>query len=210
MVADMAVAVCYLLYLTIGYLIGSISFAVLLARAKGVDILSVGSGNPGATNVMRVLGKPFGYACFLLDAVKGIAAVHIAMAIAREFQMEPELAGTVGLMGAILGHSFSLFLKFRGGKGVATTAGGLFALMPMVMLAGAVVWLAVFFSTRYVSLASLLLGVSLPISAGVIHKDPRSIGFCMILAILITARHRENIKRLLAGTEHRARGKNHE
>lgn len=202
----MAGAGWYLVYFAIGYLIGSISFAVLLSRIKGVDIFTVGSGNPGATNVMRVLGKPYGFACFLLDAIKGVLAVLIAMMIARHTMTGPAVAGISGLMGAIIGHSFSVFLKFKGGKGVATTAGGLFALMPQVMLVGAMVWLMVFFATRYVSLASMLLGVSLPVSAALLDRDPRSVGFCIILAILIIYRHRENIKRLLAGTENRAGG----
>ncbi len=197
----------YSLCLAIGYLIGSISFAVLLARLKGVDIFSIGSGNPGATNVMRALGKPYGYACFLLDAFKGIAAVLIAAVIARQTGTGPALAGICGLAGAILGHSFSLFLKFKGGKGVATTVGGLFALMPPVMLIGAVVWLIFFFSFRYVSLASIMLGISLPVAAGFVHKDPRSVIFCTLLAVIIVVRHRDNIKRLLAGTENRV-GKN--
>jgi len=187
-----------------GYLIGSISFAVLLARMRGVDIFSIGSGNPGATNVMRACGKPIGYACFLLDAFKGIAAVLLAAGLAGEAGEGASLAGIVALLGAILGHSFSVFLRFRGGKGVATTVGGLFALLPWVMLIGAVIWLIVFFAFRYVSLASLALGLSLPLSTFFIYPDPRALIFCTFLCILIFVRHRSNIQRLLAGTENRA------
>ncbi len=194
----------YILCLLAGYLVGSVPFAVLICKSRGVDIFSVGSGNPGATNVMRALGRKYGILCFLLDALKGIAAVFIAYAIARSGGLGISLAGLLGLVGSIIGHSFSPFLRFRGGKGVATTVGGLFALMPVVMLVGAVVWLVVFFVWRYVSLASIALGVSLPISSLLIHRDPRSFGLCLFLAILILVRHRANIQRLLAGTENRA------
>ncbi len=193
--------------LAAGYLVGSISFAVLMAKAKGVDIFAVGSGNPGATNVMRTLGKPYGYTCFLLDALKGVAAVLIANGLALQLGGGAQLAGIIALLGAILGHSFSVFLRFRGGKGVATTVGGLFALMPPVILVGAAIWLVVFFIWRYVSLASLALGVSLPLSAWIFYDDPRAVGFCVFLMVLIIVRHRSNIQRLLAGTENRAGGK---
>lgn len=195
----------YLLCFVIGYLIGSVSFAVLITRAKGINIFEIGSGNPGATNVLRALGKPFGYTCFLLDAIKGIVSVLISVGIADLSGIGPSLAGIIALAGAILGHSFSIFLRFKGGKGVATTVGGIFALMPQVMLIGALVWIVVFLTTRYVSLASIVLGISLPVSAWLIEDDPRSFGFCLILAVLILVRHRDNIKRLLAGTENRAR-----
>ncbi|MGC9451036.1 MAG: glycerol-3-phosphate 1-O-acyltransferase PlsY [Oceanipulchritudo sp.] len=192
------------LSLLAGYLIGSISFAVLIAKSRGVDIFSSGSGNPGATNVLRALGKPCGYGCFLLDALKGTAAVLVAAGLAVQFGEGVKLAGIFGLLGAILGHSFSVFLRFRGGKGVATTVGGLFALMPWVMLVGAIVWLAVFLTTRYVSLASLALGLSLPVSSFFIEEDPRALVFCLFLTLLIVVRHRSNIQRLIAGTENRA------
>lgn len=190
--------------LVAGYLIGSISFAVLLARMRGVDIFTIGSGNPGATNVMRACGKPFGYACFLLDAFKGIAAVLVAAGLAGESGEGASLAGIVALLGAILGHSYSVFLGFRGGKGVATTVGGLLALLPWVMVTGAVVWLVVFFLSRYVSLASIALGLSLPVSSFFLYPDPRVLIFCSFLCVLIILRHRSNIQRLLAGTENRA------
>lgn len=189
-----------------GYLIGSISFAVLIARSKGVDIFSVGSGNPGATNVLRVLGKPYGYACFLLDAFKGIAAVLLGKGISLQTGLDVEAMGILALLGAILGHSFSLFLNFRGGKGVATTVGGLLTLMPMVVLVGAALWIIVFFATRYVSLASLVLGASLPFSALLFRVGTLNTWFCVFLAVLIFIRHRKNIQRLLAGTENRAGG----
>lgn len=190
----------------LGYGVGSISFAVLIARSRGIDIFKVGSGNPGATNVLRSLGKGAGYTCFVLDALKGVVAVLLGhgMAIVLRVPEQGAWFATVGLLAAILGHSFSAFLRFRGGKGVATTVGGLLALMPVVMLVGAGCWLAVFFTTRYVSLASIVLGVSLPVSAWISGGSRLQVLLCGFLAILILVRHRANIRRLMAGTENRA------
>jgi glycerol-3-phosphate acyltransferase PlsY len=195
------------LAILIGYLIGSISFAVLIAKSSGVDIFKVGSGNPGATNVLRTLGKPKGYLCFLLDAFKGVAAVLAGKGLTLgSGGPDPQLIGILALAGAILGHSFSLFLRFRGGKGVATTVGGLLTLLPIVMLVGIGLWLVVFYASRYVSLASIMLGISLPVSALLLQRSLSSILFCSLLAILILIRHRSNIQRLRAGTENRAGG----
>lgn len=194
----------YLFALVAGYLIGSVSFAVLIARARGVDIFKVGSGNPGATNVMRALGKPAGYTCFLLDAFKGVAGVLVGMGMAQMAGIPSDGPAIIGLLGAILGHSFSIFLGLRGGKGVATTVGGLLVLIPWVMLIGLVAWVVVFYSTRYVSLASIVLGLSLPVTALIIGVSRPSLALCFALAVLIVVRHRANIRRLLAGEENRA------
>lgn len=196
-----------LVALIAGYIIGSISFAVLISKARGVDIFSAGSGNPGATNVMRVIGKPYGYACFFLDAFKGVAAVLVGKGLSLQLGAGSQMLGIIALLGAILGHSFSVFLRFKGGKGVATTVGGLFTLLPWVMLTGALCWVGTFLVWRYVSLASLVLGISLPVAAYFIYDDPRAVLFCLFLAILIVVRHRSNIKRLIAGTENRAGSK---
>lgn len=206
----MSPGVAYVIAILVGYLVGSISFAVLLAKARGIDIFGVGSGNPGATNVLRILGKKYGYTCFILDALKGVAAVLIGTGLALQAGLDAQAMGIAGLFGAILGHSFSVFLKFRGGKGVATTVGGLFALMPPVMLVGAVAWLVVFFIWRYVSLASIVLGISLPLAAWFLGESRLGTGLCLLLAVLIIVRHRSNIQRLLAGTENRAGGKSNE
>lgn len=194
--------------LVIGYLLGSISFAVLIARSGGVDIFKVGSGNPGATNVLRTLGKPRGYICFLLDALKGAAAVlsGMGLGLVAGSGAGGETLGVVALLGAILGHSYSVFLRFRGGKGVATTVGGLLVLVPWVLLIGLLVWLAVFYGTKYVSLASLCLGVSLPVSSLFLGNSLLMNSVTLFLALLIVVRHRANIQRLLAGTENRAGG----
>ena len=193
-------ALSIILVVLIGYLIGSISFAVIIARSQGVDIFKEGSGNPGATNVKRVLGKKWGNLTFALDALKGLAAAGWPLIA---YTGDHRLA-VIGLIAAILGHSFSIFLKFRGGKGVATTIGGLLALMWLVLLVGLMVWLVIFYTTKVVALASILFAVSLPISTYFIHgtSDPRfSLG--TILAILNVLRQRSNIVRLFSGKENK-------
>ncbi len=184
----------------IGYLLGAISFAVLVAKSRGVDIFKEGSGNPGATNVKRALGAKAGNTVFVLDALKGLVAAGWPILF---FGGELGLRlGIVGLIAAIIGHSFSVFLKFRGGKGVATTMGGLLAIMPVVLLIGLLVWAICFFSTRIVALASILFAVCLPIAAFGLYGlgDPRfNLGF--VLGLLIVVRHRSNIARMFAGKE---------
>ena len=184
----------------VGYFIGALSFAVLIAKSKGVDIFKEGSGNPGATNVKRVLGSTCGNLVFVLDALKGLAAA-LWPRLVFEGELGLKLA-VIGLVAAIIGHSFSVFLKFRGGKGVATTMGGLVAIMPLVLLIGLLVWTICFYSTKVVALASILFGVSLPIAAFVLFdvSDPRfTLG--IVLGVLIVARHRSNIARMFAGKE---------
>ena len=185
----------------IGYLLGSIPFAVLIARRKGVDILKAGSGNPGATNVRRVLGKTEGALCLVLDALKGFLAAGAPLIYLHA--SDPVLLSINGLLAALLGHSFSVFIKFKGGKGVAVTVGGLFALMPLIMVIGGLVWIAVFISTRYVSAASIALGLSLPLISLIFQLPRPQTLLCLLLAIIIVVRHRSNIQRLLRGTENR-------
>lgn len=198
--------------LTLGYLLGSVSFAVMVAKSRGVDIFKAGSGNPGATNVKRVLGAGAGNLVFFLDFLKGLIAggwpLLLVPEVAGVAEWAAQGAALAGVAGAILGHSFSVFLRFRGGKGVATTIGGLFAVMPLVILIGVAVWLAVFFTSRYVSLASIFLGLSLPVAAWAL-RQPALLGwFATGLAVLILVRHRANIRRLLDGTESRFERKN--
>lgn len=189
--------VSIILVTLIGYLLGSVSFAVLVARSKGVDIFKVGSGNPGATNVKRTLGAKLGNTVFALDALKGFIAAGWPLLVMGDLRL-----GIIGLVAAIIGHSYSVFLKFRGGKGVATTMGGLLALMPLVLLVGLLVWLAVFYTSKVVALASILFAVSLPLSAWLLHGagDPRFL-LGLLLGLLIVVRHRSNIARLLQGKE---------
>ncbi len=181
----------------IGYLLGSISFAVLVAKAQRVDIFKSGSGNPGATNVKRTLGAKWGNLVFALDALKGYVAAIWPLLLLGSANL-----GILGLVAAILGHSFSLFLNFRGGKGVATTMGGLLAIMPLVLLVGLLVWVVCFYATKVVALASICFAVSLPLASASINGtgDPR-FTLALMLGLLIVVRHRSNIARLLKGKE---------
>ena len=183
----------------IGYFLGAISFAVIMARSKGVDIFKEGSGNPGATNVKRILGKKWGYTVFALDALKGFTAAGLPLMVYGDDRL-----ALIGLVAAILGHSFSVFLKFRGGKGVATTIGGLIALMCPVVLIGLVVWLIIFYTKKIVALASIFFAVSLPISAYFIYdtEEPRFY-LSAALALFIVIRHRSNIIRMFSGNENK-------
>ena len=189
--------------LVIGYLFGSVSFAVIIAKSKGVDIFAEGSGNPGATNVKRVLGKGPGNLCFALDALKGFVAAGWPQMQSMVVQSDPEILSILGLAAAILGHSFSVFIKFKGGKGVATTMGGLLAMMPLDLFSRLGVWLMAFYTSRYVSLASILFGLSMPLLAFLFGMSGSYIAFSCLIALLILVRHKANIKRLLNGTENR-------
>ena len=183
----------------VGYLLGAISFAVIVARSQGVDILKYGSGNPGATNVTRALGSKFGNIVFACDALKGFIAAGWPLLYMGDAGLK---LGIIGLIASIIGHSFSVFLKFKGGKGVATTMGGLVAIMPVVLLIGVAVWAVIFFTTKLVAVASMLFAVSLAVSAFFLYgaADPRfTLG--LVLAVLIVVRHRSNIARMIQGTE---------
>ena len=198
--------------IVVGYLIGSVNFAVLVAKKHGVDILKEGSGNPGATNVKRVLGKGPGNLVFALDALKGfvgaglptlvgyvIASQNIAVVIPGDSFVH----GVAGFVGTLLGHCFSCFLKFKGGKGVASTIGGLLVLLPVPILIGAALWGLVFLASRYVSLASIALGVSLPLSCLFLKYGQSQFWFAAAIAAFNVWTHRSNIGRLLNGTENR-------
>ena len=184
----------------VGYLLGAISFAVIVARSQGVDILKYGSGNPGATNVTRALGSKYGNIVFACDALKGfIAAGWPLLVYGGEIGLR---LGIIGLIASIIGHSFSVFLKFKGGKGVATTMGGLVAIMWPALLIGVAAWALIFFTIRMVAIASILFAVSLPVSAYFLYGagDPR-LTLGVVLGVLIVVRHRSNIARMFMGTE---------
>ena len=184
----------------IGYLLGSLPFGYLVAKAHGVDIFKVGSGNPGATNVKRVLGSKAGNTVFALDAVKGAVAAGWPL---LPFLAAPDtrMMGLVGVIAAVLGHSFSIFTKFKGGKGVATAAGGLVVLMPVSCLIGAAVWVLTFLVTRYVSLGSILAAVAVPLASW-LRGNPLPLNIvATALGLFVIIRHRENVRRLLNGTE---------
>jgi glycerol-3-phosphate acyltransferase PlsY len=195
--------IIYGLIFLVGYFIGSISFAALIAKIKGIDILHKGSGNPGATNVKRVLGSAYGSLVFCLDFFKGLLPV---LAIKIYFRFHEDLSNHVAavlLIGLVLGHSFSIFLKFRGGKGVATTIGGLVVLMPNVLILGLVLWYFVFTITRFVSLASICFALSLPLVATLFAYPNEMIGLAFFFTIIIFLRHIPNIRRLRHGVENR-------
>jgi len=189
--------------LTASYLTGSIPTAYLLVRqAKGIDVRTVGSGNVGATNASRVLGFKGGAAVFVLDLLKGVVASRVIAP-----WLIPWAGGTGELacgFAAILGHNFSAFLKFRGGKGVATTIGVLAGTMPLVAAVCGAIGLGAYAVTKYVSVGSLTAAVALPIVQALAGQPPRHIALGAVLMALIVIRHRENIRRLIDGTELRA------
>jgi len=193
----------------VGYLLGSIPFGVLVAKRMGVDIYSVGSGNPGATNVLRSIGKPAGYTVFLLDFLKGVLATVWFKFGLVAFSGDPNLA-LWGLPAAVLGHTYPLFAKFKGGKGVATAMGGLLGVMPGSLLIGLVSWGVIFVTTRYVAVASIGFGLSLPLCSiiGYWNAEDKSGHFSkvilsLIIMVWIIWRHRSNLQRLKDGTENR-------
>jgi glycerol-3-phosphate acyltransferase PlsY len=180
--------------LLLGYLLGSIPFGVIFTRMAGVgDIRKVGSGNIGATNVLRTGRKGLAAATLLGDALKGTAAVLIASA------WRPELAAIAGL-GAFLGHLFPIWLGFKGGKGVATFIGILIGLKPLAALIFAAIWLGVAFTTRYSSLSALVASATSPVVLWFLG-EPKMAGVAGVLAVLLWWKHSENIQRLLAGSE---------
>jgi len=184
-----------LLAVVVSYLIGSIPMGVLISRTKGVNIREHGSGNIGATNVWRTLGPVPGITVLLLDMSKGVAAVLIG----RHFGgTETEL---LAAFGALCGHSWSIFLTFKGGKIVATGAGVLLAISPAATLVALVVLLTTVGISRYVSLGSILAAVSVPISLYLLHMDGLYVLFGVLLMIFVIYKHRANIERILAGTE---------
>ncbi|MBZ9681189.1 MULTISPECIES: glycerol-3-phosphate 1-O-acyltransferase PlsY [unclassified Mesorhizobium] len=183
-----------ILALVFGYLLGSIPFGLLLTRAAGLgDVRKIGSGNIGATNVLRTGNKGLAAATLLLDALKGTAAVLIASHFA------PEAAIWAGL-GAFLGHLFPAWLGFKGGKGVATYLGVLVGLAWQVALIFAVVWLVMAFLFRYSSLAALAAAVVVPIALYFLSTPQIAILF-VVMSIIVFIKHRENISRLIAGSE---------
>ena len=201
-------AVIYSLFVAGSYLLGAVPFGLLIGKCYGIDIRKTGSCNIGATNVTRSVGKTAGKVCFFLDLLKGAVPAAVAQWCYPEV---PLLALGCGAA-AILGHIFPVYLKFKGGKGVSTAAGVALALAPLPLLCAFVVWVATFFISRYVSLASIAAAVALPVFAAVFKlvdvgtptaKAPLTLGFFIAAALLTVVRHRENIKRLLAGTESR-------
>jgi glycerol-3-phosphate acyltransferase PlsY len=225
----------------VAFFIGSIPFGLLIGRARGIDIREHGSGNIGATNVLRIVGRKYGVTCLFLDLLKGFIPVVVAINLVRidgrapgiplEFlggfaqvlpaadQFTAQLLHVLTGLAAVLGHNYSPWVGFRGGKGIATSAGILLALMPAAVVILLVVFGIGFLVTRYVSLASVIAAVVLPLVTHLgarFHKGPdgRSLweagtwnkplfALTLVLAILAVWKHRSNLRRIAAGTENR-------
>ena len=189
----------YLLAVLAAYVIGSIPSGLILGKLIWhTDLREYGSRNIGATNAWRTLGKAAGIAVFLADSWKGQAGVYMGLLL-----VGTPLAAVLCGLAAIVGHSFSVFLRLRGGKGVATSLGVLMMLMGNVTLIVFLVWLAVVYTTRYVSLGSVIAGFLTPILAAAFGYPLEYLLFTVLAATLVIVRHRENIERLLRGTENK-------
>jgi glycerol-3-phosphate acyltransferase PlsY len=193
----------------IGYTVGSFPTGYILGRMAGIDVRTVGSRNVGATNVTRVLGKRFGYPAFLADFSKGVVAVMISIFVASKADLTPTSAdfyAAVGGVFSVIGHIFPVWLRFKGGKGVATSLGVLFGINWMAALVMCAVWVLVFQLTRYVSLSSIAAAIALPVAMTAmlfLHQLRSTIPvyFSLCLAAIVVARHRSNLSRLRSGTE---------
>ena len=193
------------------YFLGSLPIGYVVGKIAGIDVRKSGSGNIGATNVLRVLGKKYGYAVFFLDALKGFAVVRISLALVSTTAAALPYADFLALLGAVacvIGHSFPIWLNFRGGKGVATSAGVIIGLMPLAALIVFPIWFIVFEIGRYVSVASMCAAISLPITIALFLKfkvmdSMVLLYFSIALAVVVVWRHRSNFSRLLNGTEQR-------
>jgi glycerol-3-phosphate acyltransferase PlsY len=185
----------------LAYLVGSLSFAVIVSKAMRLDDpRSYGSGNPGATNVLRSGNKVAAILTLLLDALKGAVAVLVARALADRLGFTPAVVALAGVA-AFLGHLYPVFFRFQGGKGVATAAGVLLALDARVGLACLGAWLLVAVATRYSSLAALVTAVLAPVFTYFLIGDPPVVVLVAVMSVLLVWRHRSNISKLLDGTE---------
>jgi len=199
----------WLLIFALSYLIGSIPSGYLVARSKGIDICRHGSSNIGAANVARVMGKKWGYLVGLCDFLKGFLAAKLGFLIASHFLLSSVLGSVIAAIASILGHNYTVWLGFKGGKGVATSGGAVLALLPpLVFVSAGVVWIAVFFISRFTSLASMSAALALPIAVLLIGAKTGTdfwllIGPSVLMTALAIWRHRGNIVRLLNGTENR-------
>jgi glycerol-3-phosphate acyltransferase PlsY len=196
----------YVVAVVLSYLLGAIPWGYLIGRLKGVDIRTVGSGNIGATNVFRSIGKGWGILTFAMDFLKGFASVFLFSHLVRSPAGAPSaVAPMLCAAAAIAGHNWPVYLRFRGGKGIATSAGALLGLAPLSLAIGLLAWAFVFFGTRYVSVASIvsagvIAGATWMIYAPAEWLRPAAL---TLLAAVAIWRHKSNIQRLIRGTEHR-------
>jgi len=189
------------------YLLGAIPFGYLIAISRGVDLHKTGSGSIGATNVLRSVGKKWGYLTFFLDALKGFVPAFFFPLAVRTF-IEGDMLLVLSLVCsamAVAGHNWPVYLRFKGGKGVATSAGALLGIVPLLTITGLVTWAALFLLTRFVSVASILtalilITVSWPLYIKMGLLRPVTI---TVLGIILVWQHRSNIRRLRDGMEHR-------
>lgn len=198
----------YIVIAAIAYLLGSIPFGLILIRiARGEDVRRSGSGNIGATNVARSGGAKLGMATLLLDALKGYLAVVIAIVVSRRSpDLEPGLAAAIAALCAILGHVFPVWLRFHGGKGVATAVGAFLGLAPRAVLVVFAVFLVIVVISRYVSLGSIVGSAIFPVLAYFLYRgrsSPAGLAVMLGASLLIIVKHKANIRRLLNGTENR-------
>ncbi|MCL6472098.1 MAG: glycerol-3-phosphate 1-O-acyltransferase PlsY [Firmicutes bacterium] len=184
------------------YLLGSIPFGLLIGKAfYKTDIREHGSRNIGATNAFRILGPPAGAAVFLADLMKGLIPVMLAK---YAVPLNPDTIPLVGVLSgisAILGHSYSIFMRFSGGKGMSTAGGFVLALWPKVGLILIIIWATILISTKYSSVASLTIAIMLPVLVTILYPKPVYIGFAVAVTVVLVYRHRSNIARLMAGKE---------
>ena len=187
-----------LLGVSLGYVLGSIPFAFLISRRHGVDLRAVGSGNVGASNVLRSTGVGSAILAMLLDALKGSAAVLLAQ------RLVPDAPAVVAAaFASVLGHIHPVWLRFRGGKGVATAAGAFGILAPAALLAASAVFILVVWTTRYVSAGSLAAAATLAVAAAITDVPGAVVVGALLTAALVAHQHRDNVSRLVAGTERR-------
>ena len=200
--------------LLLGFCIGGIPFGLIIGKLKGIDIRNHGSGNIGATNVLRVCGRKWGYLCFFLDALKGFLPVLLAKNWSHNYDAPlQQYTPIFAIAGVVGGHVWSPFLGLKGGKGVATSAGAIMAVAPYAALLSLGLWYTVFRVTRYVSLASIAAALGFPIIAVsfdlfVIKTPSRRLGgpvlgFLCLLSLGVILKHKDNIQRLISGTERR-------
>jgi len=187
------------------YLLGAVPFGFLIAKYKGIDIRRHGSRNIGATNVLRTLGKGPGYTTLALDILKGLVAVTVLpyFLYGRDAGITRELFQLCCAVFVIVGHSWTVFLGFKGGKGVATATGAFLGIAPLAMLCAAVVWVISAKITKYVSVSSMLAAAAFVIFTFVFGEAPEIKWFSILVALIIIVRHKANIKRLAEGTENK-------
>lgn len=192
--------------MAISYLIGSIPTSYIIAKLlKGIDIRDCGSGNIGATNLIRTVGRVPGITALILDIAKGVLAVTLIAYLFYSPSMfinEPLFKVILGLC-AVSGHIWTIFLKFKGGKGVATAIGVFAGLAPIVTLSGLLIWLILALIFKYVSLSSIAMAISLPVLMVIFARPIEYIILSVILCIFITYKHKSNIARLIDGTEYK-------